>query len=340
MKKYFDDARGAGLSDGQAQRFTALAIAMGLAIAVAGCAAPATVASGKPWKIAPSYRVTHTGPGADQGYMALARQYEGELRWQAAREAWRKAALEAPDDADALNGLGMAEARRGRYADSVAALRRAVATAPDRVALRNNLGYALLLDGQDDEARTVLHDALERDPKNRLLRANLDRLDPIAGMAFATDKNPAIDANAPPLTVAGRMQTTPNLAPLQLRQTGFTAPTVAAPHAVATPVALAAPVAPHVPSTAPRIDIVNGNGSTGMAGRLRTELGTRGVVGQMVLSNVLPYDTVTTVVRYRSGFAAVARYVADGMPRRADIAAGPGGALGADVRVILGRDQL
>jgi len=323
---------------------TAMAIAMGLAVAVAGCAAPVSVSSGKPWTIAPSFQVTHTGPGAAQGYMALARRYEGELRWREARDAWRKAALEAPQDADVLNGLGMAEARRGRYADSVAALRLAVAAAPDRIAIRNNLGYALLLDDRDDEARSVLRDTLERDPTNRMARANLDRIEQVAGVNLSTDKSPANSATGAatlPTGVAGSVQTIPNLVPLQLRQTGFTAATVAAVAAAISPAASSrAPVPLRLAAVEPRIDIANGNGSTGMAGRLRTELATRGVVGQVVLSNVLPYDTARTVVRYRAGFAAVAHDIADGMPRPIQIAASPGGTFDADVRVVLGRDRL
>ena len=106
-------SRNSGRAAASSHGLTALAVAMGLAVAVAGCALPGPVASGKNWKIAPSYRVTHTGPDAGQGYTALARQYEGERRWREARDAWRKAALEAPNDADILNALGMAEVSQG-----------------------------------------------------------------------------------------------------------------------------------------------------------------------------------------------------------------------------------
>ena len=333
--------------------FTALAIAVGLAIAVAGCALPAPVASGKNWQIAPSYRVIHTGPGADQGYRALARRYEGEWRWREARDAWRKAAAEAPNDADILNALGMAEAGQGLYADSIAALRRAVAAAPERVALRNNLGYALLLAGHDDEARTVLRDALERDPEHQQARANLDRIDQVAvAVASTADRtagNTAVAAagigpsQAP---AAGSVQTAANLAPLQVRQTGSAVATVVSVIATVVPVVatvvetaasadLRAPVA-----TKPRIEIANGNGNVGMAGRLRDRLNTHGVTGQVVLTNALPYNTATSVVRYRAGFVATAQDVANGMSQRVVIAPTLGGALNADVRVLLGRDQL
>ena len=281
--------------------------------------------------------------------MALARQYEGERRWHEARDAWRKAALEAPNDADILNALGMAEASQGLYADSVAALRRAVTAAPDRIALRNNLGYALLLDGHDDEARTVLRDALERDPEHRLARANLNRIDQVAvAAASPADKtygNSAVDPGVLREPVAGSVQTTANLAPLQLRQTGPAvapaSPVVAIVETGGTVPAAAQLVVPRTPVSAePRIEIANGNGNDGIAGRLRDGLNTRGVTGHIVLSNALPYNTVTTVVRYRAGFVATAQDIADSLSQRIAIAPAPGGALNADVRVVLGRDQL
>ena len=359
--------RNAGRAAASPRGLTALAVAVGLAVAVAGCALPTPVASGKNWKIAPSYRVTHTGLGADQGYMTLARQYEGERRWREARDAWRKAAVEAPNDADILNALGMAEVSQGMYADSVAALRRAVAAAPDRVALRNNLGYALLLDGREDEAKSVLRDALERDPQHRLARANLDSIGQVAAAAVSSaDKTAgiaAVDSGSVRRPVAGSVQTTPNLAPLQLRQTGSAvapaAPAVADVAEVAVVAAVvdvvdavdAAAVVALVAAAGsvvtgaragvqPRIEIANGNGSVGMAGRLRAWLGSQGVVGRVVLSNALPYNTATTVVRYRPGFVTTAQDVAQSTLQHMEIAPAPGGALGADVRVVLGRDRL
>ena len=337
---------------------TALAAAAGLVVVVAGCALRAPVASGTTWKIAPSYRVTHTGPDAGQGYTALARQYEGARRWREARDAWRKAALEAPNDAEILNALGMAEVSQGLYADSVAALRRAVAAAPDRVALLNNLGYALLLDGREDEAKSVLRDALERDPQHRLARANLDSIGQVAVVAVSSaDRTPgiaAVDSGSVRRPVAGSVQTMPNLPPLHLRQTGSgVAPAVAdvAEVAVVADVAAVAAVAEVIAAAGsvvtgaragvqPRIEISNGNGNVGMAGRLRAWLGSQGVVGRVVLSNALPYNTVTTVVRYRPGFVTTALDVAQSTPQHMEIAPAPGGAHGADVRVVLGRDRL
>lgn len=218
--------------------------AAAVAVLLAGCAAPAPEAM--TWRLAPNYRLSSTEASAAQGYTALARQYEGERRWREARDAWRKAALAAPQDADIQNELGMAEASQGLYGNAVTALQRAVALAPERAALLNNLGYALLLDGRSDEAKSVLQAALARNPEHPMARANLGRIDQLAVAAapvvtpaqttatwttptkepektqtavLAMESPPTMTASSPPATAAAHLQTAPNLVPLQVRNT-------------------------------------------------------------------------------------------------------------------------
>ena len=166
--------------------------AAALAALLAGCAAPAPAL--KAWRVEPNYRITNTGPSAGPGYVALAKQYEGERRWRDASEAWRKASLEAPVDAEILNSLGTAEAGQGRYREAIAALRRAVALAPERAQLLNNLGFALLLDGLAAEATAVFRDALVRDPTHRLARANLERAEQSALASAPSSTGPTAAA--------------------------------------------------------------------------------------------------------------------------------------------------
>lgn len=325
-----------------------------IAVVLAGCSTPEP----KTWRVAPNYRISHAGPSANQGYVALARQFEGERRWREARDAWRKAALAAPEDADTLNALGLAEASQGQFGRAVAALRRAVALAPERVPLLNNLGYALLLDGNNVEAKSVLRAALARSPDHLLAQANLSRLDQVAGSAAApvasAKEAPAEASPAPHLQI---VQTAPNVEALQLRQTGLAAvseasvvPAVSAVSAgseapevkaaaLAAPNSLAAEAPVRVAETPPpRVEIVNGNGVTGMAASLSGWLRAHGLAQNALLSNALPFNTVTTVMHYRTGYFSVAKELAERMPYRVAMAAGPGGALNADIRVVLGRD--
>lgn len=207
------------------------------ALALAGCAAAPAA-----WKVQPQYRVDHAAPAAPgQGYAALARRYSGERRWADALDAWRKAAMEAPDDVDILNALAMAEAGQGHNARAIAALRRAVALAPQRAHLLNNLGYALMLDGQADAARALLREAIALDPRHALARANLERADQAAALALPVP--PVAAAATPPAAVttveaaapALRVLTAPDVPALVVvaappeRSERSTLPAVAAP---------------------------------------------------------------------------------------------------------------
>lgn len=320
--------------------------AAAVALVLAGCAAPEPMMT---WRLAPNYRVSSTAASAAQGYMALARQYEGERRWREARDAWRKAALEAPQNPDILNELGMAEAGQGLYGNAVTALQRAVALAPEQASLLNNLGYALLLDGRSDEAKSVLQAALARRPDHPLARANLSRLDQLA-VAAAPVATPAITPAVTPTLTAltkepetARLQTEPNLVPLQVRHAN-SQPADSGATPVPRPAAHVQPVQPHPVTLSawqaakPRVEIANGNGVTGMAARLGGWMSAHGMAQHSRLSNARPFNTATTVVHYRVGYFAAAQELAERLPSRATLAAAPGGSLNADVRVVLGHD--
>ena len=316
----------------------ALAVGSVMALVTAGCATPTPEA----WRVVPSYRVTHAGTGAAQGYLALARKYEGEGRVGLALVAWRKAALEAPDDVEILDALGIAEARQGFHDRAVAALRRASALAPPRAARLNNLGYALLLDGRNDEARGVLLEALAIEPQHAQAVTNLGRLEPIAASADAMPLPSSL--SVPHLQTAVSQQPAdgirliaqPTTGPLRLSSTPET--TAMAPVTTTEALSALSEEARPVDLHAVRIQIANGNGIPGMAAWLASWLRRSGLENAMHLSNLPPYDSPSTVVHYRSGFAEQAREIARRMQPGATVAQQPGDARGADVRVVIGRD--
>jgi tetratricopeptide (TPR) repeat protein len=324
---------------------------MAAALALAACATP------EPWRVAPSYQVKHAGVTAGQGYMALARQYEGEGRGPAALVAWRKAALEDPNNVEILGALGIAEAGYGSRDQAVAALRRAVELTPGQAAPLNNLGYALMLEGRTDEARGMLRQALERDPGHVQAHANLWLLQsaPAVPAAPAEPSDPTppavpqvvaapVSEAAPIEPTPPRLQTAPSVPALALyaAEVGVN-PQQAAPETQAaietSPVEPIPPVEPTpLNLSSIRVEITNGNGVTGMAAWLAARLRDNGLGNARYLSNLPPYHSADTVVHYRTGFAAHAREVARRMPQAVDIALQPGDAWRGDVRVVIGHD--
>jgi Flp pilus assembly protein TadD len=314
-----------------------------------------------PWRVEPTYRVEDSGAGAAQGYLALARQYDGEQRGAQALDAYRKAAQAAPADAEVQNALGLALARQGQFGPAVVALRRAVALTPERAPLLNNLGYALLLDGRADEARAIFRLTLAVDPGHAMASRNLAHIDqqmaaaatsaavPAAAVAVAAEAVAAqvvAAAADPAAATAPDAAAIPAAKPAAEPVAAVAAVTVAAPAAappaapVAQPVAVSATTATvpaRVPLAGVSIEIVNGNGITGAAARLRNWLGEQGLRAGR-LANLLPYDSPRTQVLYRPGKAEQARELAQRMPVGAEVSPATAGSTRADLRVLLGHD--
>ena len=333
------------------------------------------------WRMEPVYRVASAGADPAQGYLALARQYEGEDRSAQALDAYRKAAKAAPDDADVHNATGLALARQAQFGPAVQALRRAVALAPERAPLINNLGYALLLDGRADEARAMLRLALAVDPLHELASRNLAHADaqraPAVAMAAGSVAQAAA-VNGPPVEAAASRPVRGPLVALPVGPPVLSAAAAAAAESASpadpsgwpqTPTAVQRPLsAPRAASPAPgartdadagagagagasvaavplarvpldgiRIEIVNGNGVEGVAGRMRLWLRQQGIESGR-LANLLPYSSLRTQVQYQRGKLEQAHEVASRLPVQALVAPAPEGSTRADLRVVIGHD--
>ena len=325
-------------------------------LGLSACTAPAAL---QPLRMEPNLRVEHAGPGHAQGYVALALRYEGDARWPEALQAWQKAALAAPDDADVHNALGQAQAAAGDHAAAVAALQRAVSLAPGRAALHNNLGYALMQAGQPTLARAALLQALSLQPDHTRAQANLRRLDAAsAGPAPAQTASASGPASPPAMAQPPAPETTAERTPLP-------APATASPPSVADQQTQAqaqvqvqaqaqvqiqtqgqalAPEPEGRPHGGPlrRVEIANGNGVEGMAACVAERLRALGAADSARLRNALPYNTASTVVRYRAGHDQAAQALARQLQRTGSgdvpAVAGVDRADSLDVRIVLGHD--
>lgn len=256
---------------------------------------------------------------------------------RAALAAYREALLLEPGSADARNGAAVLHAQLGQLATARSMLQALAQQAPTARAY-NNLGYVLYLQGDYDQAAAVLRQSLQLDNGQQPARANLELA--IAALARSVSTVDATaDAIAPdlaptpmPAAPASRLQLTqlqPNIFALSWRD----AP-VAARSAVpvpAKPVALAAAL--------PRLEVINGNGETGMAARMRGMLGGMGI-SVLRLGNQRPYAVQTSSIVYRPGHAQAAAALAlalGGMPQL-EVADGGGIGAGADLRLLLGKD--
>lgn len=321
------------------------------------------------WRVEPAYRTSSAGADPAQGYLALARQYEGDDRTTQALDAYRRAALAAPGDAEVQNAVGLALARHAQFGPAVLALRRAVSLAPERAQLINNLGYALLLDGRADEARAMFRLTLAVDPLHELASRNLAYVDEQRGAAAAVAssvtqsvgvKGPLDTAAVllpaqgplvmlpvgPPVSSAEVTGSMPQADPGRLppaptaEQAAMSASVATASkpvvHAVANSSAAAVLLA-GVRLEGVSIEIVNGNGVEGAAARMRLWLRQQGIEsGRLV--NLRPYSSQSTQVQFRPGNVEQAHAVAGRLPIQAQVVPAPDGSTRADLRVVIGHD--
>jgi tetratricopeptide (TPR) repeat protein len=283
---------------------------------VAGCATQDT-RSTPTWRVDPVFSVSDSldAAQASQRYCALARSLDESRAWDRSVDAWRMAVAADGRNAEALNGLGVALAHLGLYPDAEATLRRAIVLAPERTSIRNNLGYVLLLAGKPVEAATELKTAVERDGHNAIALANLHEARTRAGLPDADAPAPIAAAPATPVAEAP--------------------PAALEPHE--TRVADVPMAAASSPLEGARLEVSNGNGTTGMATRVSTWLAARGIPTAHV-TNWPTFDQPQTVIQFRSGYEDAARRLAGLLPAPAAPEARPTPGLRTDVRVVLGRD--
>jgi LytR cell envelope-related transcriptional attenuator/Tetratricopeptide repeat len=237
------------------------------ALLLGGCAS----STGPAWKIEPVFTVDAASRGsAGSGYATLARMYEAEGRGAQALEAWRKAVMANPSDADLRTATGVALVRHQRLDQAIEQFRQAVALQPGNVRLLNNLGYALALDGLDDEAASVLGQAVALDPSHPTARINLEQVErrlalrlapePIHGarpeVVTASQQPPQASEDVPDKVLAMlrgdaapaplAVQALPNVAALAQTDVPSIAatPSLPGPIAQVTQVAQVAPIAP------------------------------------------------------------------------------------------------
>jgi len=293
----------------------------------------------------------------------MGRYYDGMGQWKNAVDAYRRAIGVDARHVDAHNALGVSLAQGGSYADAETVLRQALALAPTRADVRSNLGYVLMLAGRPQAAVTELRTALEVDGDNPVALANLREASARAAGGrppeqTATVTQPSVDAAQGevaevPRHAAMQVNDRPTVGSLQANamnlqpgssalQSGFTAiESAAAPVRPAASGALASTVA--APSSLAvghddaLLEVINGNGVSGMGARLRDWLARHGVRTSR-LGNQRPFAQERTEIQYRAGHAGAAQRVADALPASLRVAPTPAAGLRSDVRVVLGRD--
>jgi tetratricopeptide (TPR) repeat protein len=288
--------------------------------------------------------------------MLLSRRgdYEG-----AAREFEAALAL-APRLASTYNNLGYTRFLQGRYADAVAAYEKALALEPDNARTLNNLGAAYAEQGMATQASQAFESARAKAAQPALAAsgAPASRL-PSESVATGPSSPHTVPASlAQPDTITARVAAPeavaarPALADRESAKPALPETLSARP---ALPGIASAKLAPTMPGAQPdgrmasapaarpadqrraRLELSNGNGSTGMAAAVARLLREPGQPSAR-LTNAKPYVTQRTVLHYRPEFQQQAMALQGRLPAQVLMNASGDMRRDVDLRLVIGKD--
>ncbi|HEY9277240.1 MAG TPA: LytR C-terminal domain-containing protein [Methylotenera sp.] len=281
--------------------------------------------------------------------------YSRQGKYREAIEAFQAAIQQAPKAAHLYSNMGYAYYLQGEYAESVKALQQATALDPKNQRALNNLGQAYAKAGNTTRSALAFAEAI-----------SVEKPDNTKAVA-PTQSAPANVTNIAEVPVADTSVTTTLAQDTQIlaipkdRGVIRTANSASLVLPVEESRAKLVAVAPHVselqlrPQSAEtvqvasvegsqdlqkvRLEVANGNGVSGAAGKVSKFLRGQGYAAAR-LTNQKPYKTKTTQIYYRSGYEAQAQLLqsklldAPKLVERNDMRAN------VSVRVVLGKDMV
>jgi tetratricopeptide (TPR) repeat protein len=278
--------------------------------------------------------------------------YSRQGKYREAIEAFQAAIQQAPKAAHLYSNMGYAYYLQGQYAESVKALQQATALDPNNQRALNNLGQAYAKAGNTTQSALAFADAISAEkPGNTVaapvqsIPANVTTIAAAAAADVKVQKAPVSDTQTLAIPKDRGVIRTAKTEPLVVPVVESRAKLVS--------------LAPHVselqvrPQTADmmqlasveagqelqkvRLEVANGNGITGAAGKVGKFLRGQGYAAAR-LTNQKPFKTTATQIQYQSGYEAQAQLLqsklldAPKLVERND--------LRANVRVVLGKDMV
>ncbi len=309
--------------------------------------------------IAAYRKATLAAPGSADLHNALGVAMARHGEFGQAVVALRRAVALAPERAQLLNNLGYALLLDGRDQESRAIFRLALALDPQHAQAGRNLSYAderLAAVPAGGSAAVVPAVAVA------VSGATPAAAVPVPALVVAPAPAAATALAAAPAATPPMLPSVADAAKHGSAAAVVATPATAAPTPVAISAATTAAVVPaaalpgmpavlalaQAPAQSPAlpasldgvsVEVVNGNGIAGTAGRMRGWLQERGIgVGR--LANLLPYNSQQTQVLYRPGKAEQARSMALRLPVVAHVLPAAAGSTRADLGVLIGHDVI
>jgi tetratricopeptide (TPR) repeat protein len=288
--------------------------------------------------------------------------YSKQGKYREAIEAFQVAIQQAPKAAHLYSNLGYAYYLQGAYGESVTALEQATALDPANKRALNNLGLAYAKAGNNGESVQVFAQAANipttipnvpvvevATPSQSTLQLPVNSATVVAALPAETNVQPApqpeeqiltlpkdrgvirsASAASPTVPVMDShvklVQLSPNVSELHVQ-----------PYS-AEPMQLATVLSTPNPEKL-RVEVANGNGVTGAAGKVGQFLRSQGYPAAR-LTNQKPFQVRMTQIQYREGYQAEAQLLQASLPDMHELVKRNNMRPGVSVRFVLGKDMV
>lgn len=250
----------------------------------------------------------------------LGRHYQKRGMHKEAIEEFSKAARNDIHFCKAYNAIGMSYDKLAKCELAQASYEQALQCAPDQAYIYNNYGYSCLLCGNYDKALTMLKKAVQiAGNDNRRINGNLQLAQSITVQPIILKNRQQSDENTPALAIEEiRHESIKNSTKMGYEKFNLDSPQALPPaYAIISEEkrqqALKNEPPPQQTIMSAQIEISNGNGVTGMAGRSAEYLRLLGFKVSRV-TNASHFHFTESTIYYREGYLEVAKKLAGTIP--------------------------
>ena len=325
-----------------------IVLAISCISALTGCASYFAGKEFSAYEVRPVTNIQQSESSAENLYH-IGEYYQRKKQWLNALEAYQKALSLQTDYIEAHNGLGIVYATLGQYELAIDHFNKAIVLDSSKSYLHNNLGYAYFLQGTYHEAELSFQAALSNDPHNGKAKKNLTLVNNKMGVieesnnTFGAPSKGEAMLSAHPAPLSSQVVSSHQLVQVAPNVYEFsTQPKTQ--NSVASNVVndveygkREAQLQNSLKGSTQGIEVSNGNGVTGMARNVATQLSNAGF-GQARLTNHQTFKQVQTEIYHRVSAHELAERITHLLPGQVKLIESDDLRADINLKVLLGQD--
>ncbi len=325
-----------------------IVLAIGCISALTGCASYFSGKEFSAYEVRPVTNIQQAESSAENFYH-IGEYYQRKKQWLNALESYQKALSLQTEYVEAHNGLGIVYATLGQYELAIDHFKKAIALDASKSYLHNNLGYAYYLQGVYHEAELSFQAAISNDPRNGKAKKNLTLAHKKMGVSEKLARTLKATSNSETMSTKYPAQLThENHLSQQLVQVAPNVYEFRSQRETQNKVEnklvsivmhdeQETQLQKNIKSLAQGIEVSNGNGVTGMARNVATQLNNAGL-GQARLTNHQTFKQVQTEIYHRVSAHALAEKITQLLPGQIKLIESDDLREDINLKILLGQD--